>query len=286
MTNTEENDCMNMRSVRWVISFTLALSAGAAFGGVSDLELKLPGEPQARKLTLEEMEAKLEAVTVTVDDPVYKKKKTYHGFALLDVLTLAGLKDDGQGDEIVFTAKDGYSPHASFEMLREHRAFLTFREQGKSGFEEVAQGKARVSPDPYYLVWEEGSQLAESVPWPYQLVKIELVNFHDKYNRMHPDGVHKSSSVRKGFLVFKNHCVRCHSINLQGGDLGPELNAPQNVTEYWAKDTLKRFIRDASSFRYKDKMPPFLHLKDQELEEVLDYLEFMKGHKLPPSEVQ
>jgi len=98
--------------------------------------------------------------------------------------------------------------------------------------------------------------------------------------------VNKDSSVMKGFLVFKNECVRCHSINLQGGELGPELNAPQNVAEYWAKDTLKRFIRDASSFRYKTKMPPFPHLKDQELDEVLDYLEFMKGHKLPPSEVQ
>jgi mono/diheme cytochrome c family protein len=214
------------------------------------------------------------------------KKKIYHGFALLDVLKLAGLKDDGQGDEIVFTAKDGYVPSVSFAMVRGHRAFLTFRESGKSGFEDVAQGKAMVSPAPYYVVWDEGSKLAESVPWPYQLVKIELVNFHQKYNRMYPDGVKKDSSVMKGFVVFKNQCVRCHSVNLQGGELGPELNAPQNVAEYWAKDTLKHFIRDASSFRYKTKMPPFPHLKDQELDEILDYLEFMKGHKLPPSEGQ
>ena len=277
---------MHTGSVGWVLFFSLALSASSAVGGASDLELKLPGESKARKLTLKDMASRLKAVTVTIDDPVYKKKKTYDGFVLLEVMKLAGLKDDGQGDEIVFTAKDGYSPNVSFEMLRAHRAFLTFRERGKSGFEDVVQGKAMVSPAPYYVVWEEGAKLAESVPWPYQLVKIELVNFHQKYHRLYPNGVHKDSSVMKGFLVFKNHCVRCHSVNLQGGDLGPELNAPQNVTEYWAKDVLKRFIRDASSFRYKDKMPSFLHLKDQELDEVLDYLEFMKGHKLPPGEGQ
>jgi len=277
---------MNIGNVRWVTFFSLALSTSLAFGGASDLEIKLPGESKARKLTLKDIESKLKAVTVTIDDPVYKKKKTYYGFALLDVLKLAGLKDDGQGDEIVFTAKDGYAPNASFAMLRVHRAFLAFRERGKSGFEDVVQGKARISPAPYYVVWEEGSKLAESVPWPYQLVKIELVNFYQKYNRMYPDGVNKNSSVMKGFLVFKNQCVRCHSVNLQGGELGPELNAPQNIAEYWAKDTLKRFIRDASSFRYKTKMPPFPHLRDQELDAVLDYLEFMKGHKLPPGEVQ
>src|SRR5215831_13938966 len=120
---------MHRGSVRWITFFSLALSASLACGEARDLELKLPGESKARKLTLKDMESKLKAVTVTIDDPVYKKKKTYQGFALLDVLKLAGLKDDGQGDEIVFTAKDGYAPSVSFAMVRGHRAFLTFRER-------------------------------------------------------------------------------------------------------------------------------------------------------------
>ena len=86
--------------------------------------------------------------------------------------------------------------------------------------------------------------------------------------------------MRKGFVTFKNHCIRCHSLNLQGGEVGPELNSPKNVTEYWEKSTLRAFIRDASSFRFKDKMPAFPNLKESDLDEILEYLAYMKDHKI------
>jgi mono/diheme cytochrome c family protein len=88
--------------------------------------------------------------------------------------------------------------------------------------------------------------------------------------------------VRKGFALFKNQCIRCHSLNLQGGEVGPELNSPKNVTEYWDKATLRAFIRDAASFRLKDKMPSFHQLTDENLDELLAYFIYMKGHKLAP----
>ena len=89
-----------------------------------------------------------------------------------------------------------------------------------------------------------------------------------------------TSPIYKGFITFKNQCLRCHSINLEGGTIGPELNAPQNVTEYWAKDTLLKFIRDPGAFRYRDKMPSFKELSDNHLQEVYGYLEHMKAYKI------
>ena len=84
----------------------------------------------------------------------------------------------------------------------------------------------------------------------------------------------------KGFVMFKNDCIRCHSINLQGGDVGPELNAPQNVTEYWRPEVLRDFIRDAPGFRFKSKMPSFSHLKSEQLDHLIAYLTHMKTFKI------
>lgn len=165
-------------------------------------------------------------------------------------------------------------------MTREHRTIVAHNEKGKSAFEKLTQGKAMVSPAPYYLVWAEGAKLADKIPWPYQLVKIEVVNFKDKYAKLFPSGVAVNSEVMRGFLSFKNHCVACHSINLQGGDVGPKLNAPLNLTEYWPAETLKRFIGDAPSFRYRSKMPAFPQLDEQQVGQLIQYLGHMKGHKI------
>lgn len=258
--------------------FALAAWPLAALAASDEVQVVLPGVEA--KFTLPQLRARLKKVSVTIDDPLYKQRKTYEGFLLADLLKEAGLADTSPGDEVVFTAQDGYSPNVSFGMIRAHRAIIAFKEKEKSSFEALPQGKAMVSPAPYYLVWEEGAKLADKVPWPYQLVKIEVVNFKDKYAQLYPSGVAADSDIMRGFLTFKNLCIACHSINLQGGDVGPELNAPLNVTEYWPTETLKRFIHDASSFRYKSKMPAFPQLDEKQVGHVIEYLKHMKGQKI------
>lgn len=262
------------------IFFMLFVFSSMCFASDKDLTISLSGKEKT--FTLKELKSKLAIQTVTIEDPVYKKQKTYDGFKLIDIFNLAGFEEKNGGDELIFTAVDGYAPNTSFENLNKRGAILVFREHGKKDFqyEKFAQGKTIITMSPYYVVWIEPKIDKESVPWPYQLVKIEVVNFKEKYEKLYPKNVASDSSAMKGFLIFKNQCLRCHSINLEGGDLGPELNAPKNVTEYWAKNTLKSFIQDASSFRYKSKMPSFPHLKEEQVDQIIQYFETMKNQKI------
>jgi mono/diheme cytochrome c family protein len=259
--------------------FSLAFFSLTAQAAEDPLSVTINGKESS--FTLAELRKEIKVVNVSIEDPVYGKNKSYDGFPLNDVLTLAGLARDAKGDEVVFTAKDGYAPNVSFSELKAHRAILTFQEHGQQKrFSRIRQGKAMLDPGPYYVVWEEGKELGDKVPWPYQLAKIEVVDFAKRYDKIFPAEKDAASSVRKGFVTFKNQCIRCHSLNLQGGEVGPELNSPKNVTEYWEKTTLRAFIRDASSFRFKDKMPSFPHLKDSDLDDILEYLAYMKDHKI------
>lgn len=262
-----------------IFLLNLLLCSVSTFAANNSLIVILPNKEV--KYSLRDLKTKLKIIQVSIDDPVYKKQKSYEGFYFNDLLQLAGLDFSSAGEELVFTAVDGYSPNTSFANLKKYKGVLVFKESGKKDFEfeKVAQGKTMITMAPYYLVWEGGARAVEGVPWPYQLVKIEVVNFQQKFPKVFPKEAKSDSNAMKGFVVFKDQCIRCHSINLEGGDLGPELNAPQNVTEYWSKNILKKFIHNAPSFRYKSKMPSFTHLKEEEIDRVIAYLEHMKKYK-------
>lgn len=259
----------------------LFLTAGLWSGRAIAQNLEIVTPQKTAKFSLAELKAKLKTLTIKVDDPGYKKLKEFDVFRLEDVFQLAGAESKGRADEIVFVAVDGYSPNMPFALLKAHKAFLAYQEHGTPGqFGLIEQGKAKISPGPFYVVWEEGIKLGTEVPWPYQLVKIEVVDWKQKYPLVIPQNVGGDSPQMKGFAIFKSSCIRCHSINLQGGDLGPELNAPQNVTEYWQPDLLRAFIQNSSAFRYKSKMPAFPDMTAKQLDQLVNYLKQMKQHKI------
>jgi len=280
----KSGEIMSQRTITMRPRWLSALLAGlilsqTAMAAPTDLQIVMP--KQSVTLTLAGMKAKLQTHLVEIDDPVYKSRKSYDGFLLTDVFDLAGFAAGQSADECIFATKDGYSPNVSFDAVKEHVAYLVFQEHGKrEEFEPVQQGKTQLSPGPYYLVWKEGAKIGQEIPWPYQLVKIELTRFAEKYPLLYPSGAATDSMERKGFLVFKSECIRCHSINLQGGEVGPELNAPQNVTEYWRPEVLQAFIKNAPSFRFKSKMPPFTQLSDAQVASVIAYFRYMAQHKI------
>lgn len=247
---------------------------------VSAQEIEIVTPAGQKKLSLAQMKSQLKSQVIEVDDIVYHKKMQYDGFRLLDVLTLAGLSADSSADELLMTASDGYTPSVGFDKVKSRSGFLVYQERGKNGkFQPLPHGKSTIDPGPFYIVWEKSEDVRE-LPWAFQLIKLEASDWKKRYADVLPPKVAIDSKEMKGFKIFKTDCLRCHSINLQGGEIGPELNAPKNVTEYWTLANLREYIPDASRFRYKSKMPPFPNLKSADIEALLAYLSHMKKYKV------
>jgi mono/diheme cytochrome c family protein len=230
--------------------------------------------------------SKLQQATIDIDDPVYNKHKRYAGYWLSDVLNAAGITAD-PNTVWVFTALDGYKARiGAADVIRSKaRAFLAVKDlDAPEGWEKLQQGKELISPAPYYLIWQTPADMPKDIklPWPYQLAAISVLNADEAQEKLWPQG-DKSPSVIRGFKIFKQNCISCHSLNLEGGLIGPELNVPKNILEYRNRKLLKEFIKNPSAFRARDKMPSFnAILPDQSIDDMLDYLNWMEKHKILP----
>lgn len=226
-------------------------------------------------LDLKILKKKLSSKIITVDDPVYKKKKQYEAFLLTDVLLFLNLKD--KFEDIEFTCSDGYKPVLEMDLIVKAQPFLAFRDVDAKDWEEFSVGKSKKTPGPFYLIWP--SKIEEAA-WPYQIVGISQINFKEKYSKIYPLGKKLPAEVSRGFNIFRKHCLKCHSINLEGGELGPEFNIPKNITEYRSKKYLKKFILDSNSYRLKSPMPLFKDiLTNLQIDEVISYISWMRRSK-------
>jgi mono/diheme cytochrome c family protein len=143
------------------------------------------------------------------------------------------------------------------------------------------------SAGPFYIVWtgaEVGSIRSEQ--WPYNVSK--LVSQSSPGSRWPALAVDSSlpstDPARAGEVLFVVQCLPCHKLNSAGAsDVGPDLNLPQNPTEYLTPQGLHDVIRDPRAVRAWPAMtmPPFPpdHLSDHEIGLVVAYLKHMAGRK-------
>jgi cytochrome c2 len=199
------------------------------------------------------------------------------GFTVRDVLAL------GFGDElnnpdftdIAFTALDGYESVSVLPKMKEKGGYIVFADLDSNNWEPI--GRTDASPGPFYLVWTGKDQLPENeYPWPWQIASINIMRFPDQYPLVYPQGAGKGSAAYKGYEIFKGRCVRCHSMNRQGGKVGPDLNAPRSILTYRSEYMIKEFIRHPSVYRYT-QMPDHPDLSDQDLNDLIAYFRYMNG---------
>jgi mono/diheme cytochrome c family protein len=144
-----------------------------------------------------------------------------------------------------------------------------------------------VSAGPFYIVWT-GAQVGSirSEQWPYQVAK--LVSQPSPAARWPALAVNAAlpptDPVRAGQALFVVQCLPCHKLNGAGAsDVGPDLNLPQNPTEYLTPQGLHDLIRNPKAVRTWPAltMPPFPpdHLSDREIGLVIAYLKHMAGRK-------
>jgi mono/diheme cytochrome c family protein len=125
-----------------------------------------------------------------------------------------------------------------------------------------------------------------SEQWPYQMAK--LVSRPAPAARWPALAVDSAlppaDPARAGQELFVTQCLPCHKLNGAGAsDVGPDLNLPQNPTEYFTPQGLHDLIRNPRAVRTWPAltMPSFPadHLNDREIELIVAYLKHMAGRK-------
>ncbi|WP_435357208.1 c-type cytochrome [Emticicia sp. SJ17W-69] len=218
-------------------------------------------------------------VTVN-EDPVYHKAKKFNALSLKEILEkFSSIKKLNAADtKVVFECEDGYKPEMPLEKLLSAKAFLAISDVDAPKdreWEQLLKNGQDVKMEPFYIVYEGVSPKDVDYKWPYNLVKIHLAPLHENDAILVP----KDATAMTGYNLFKKYCQTCHAINKIGGKMGPELNFPKNVTEYWKTDDLKAFIQNPASYRNDVKMPK-LGIKPAEAIEIVKYLEYMSKNKL------
>lgn len=244
------------------------------FSQYPSLEFLVSGE-EVLRLDLQQMQDNLETHKIVFEDPMYEKEKSYDGFALVNVLEL-GFGDKWKSSDytdVAFEALDGYTAVSSTSKLAEPGGYIVFKDLDYKDWEPVSI--KQTDPGPFYLVWTGKDQTtANEYPWPWQLSSMNLIKFEDQYSAVFPSGVSEGSSVYKGYLIFKGRCIRCHSMNGEGGKIAPDLNAPQSIVSYRNTYMIKEFIKNPSKYRYT-QMPDHADLSEKNLDDMIAYFKYM-----------
>jgi mono/diheme cytochrome c family protein len=264
--------------------------------------LLLPGPAQAgeptiivtvgndtRSFTQGELLARPDATTIEVArDVTYRVPMTYRAVPVASLLAGMTLPPD---TVIEAVALDGFIAQLPSDLVfntDESKAVAWLAiEPADHPWPPIP--KKDVSAGPFYMVWtgaEVGSVRSEQ--WPYQMAK--LVSQPSLATRWPALSVNSAlpptDPVRAGQALFAVQCLPCHKLNGAGpSDVGPDLNLPQNPTEYLTSQGLHDLIRNPSAVRTwpAQTMPPFPpdHLSDDEIGLVVAYLKHMADRKQP-----
>lgn len=253
----------------------LLLFLATAFAAEPVLEFRAAGKARGTA-NLSLLRAKLKSRRISIKNPFLQgKEKTYEAFALTDVLTQAFGQDwrSAEFSDVAFIALDGYEDISPLGKLKEDGGSLAFRDRDReSGWEPLGHKKA--APGPFFLIWTSTGQNPDNgYPWPWQIKTISLLRFADQYPAVVPTGAKESSPEWKGFVLFKDRCLKCHAMNSEGGKIGPDLNAPQSITAYRPKPMILEFIRHPSKYRHT-QMPDHEDLSPADLEALYQYFKF------------
>lgn len=236
-----------------------------------------------RTLSLHDLTSAAAPRTVTVFDPYYQHAKTFRAIPL-DAVLRAGFRGAVTAplatQHFVLRARDGYTVPITGERLLDVGAHLAIADTAFPSWEPI--GPQHVNPGPFYLIWTGAEQTdQESYPRPWQLAAIEITPFERVFPHTVPTASPEGSPARRGFELFAHDCIHCHAINREGGHVGPDLNVPQNITEYRPELQIRQYIRNPLTFRY-GAMPAHPNLTDADLDALLAYLRAMRELKYDP----
>jgi mono/diheme cytochrome c family protein len=276
---------LSLLALSLAIALPILLSSHVFAQAASALAFVRDGK--SRSIGRIELAKLCKADRVSIDDPYYGRRKTYLACPLRDVL-LDGFgvsADDLAGLDVVFRAADGYEKPSPGSIASKDGGWLAFTDADMGTIEAPAWepiDRRQLDPGPFYVVWSGANQHdSDGYPWPYQLVQVELTSVAKSHPLAVPPGAAAGSAELAGYDIFKRECISCHSINGQGGKVGPELNVPQSIVDYRPEAQIKQYIRNPVFFRYS-AMPPHEHLSDADLDSLVSYFRVMSRNKHDP----
>jgi len=213
-------------------------------------------------------------------DHFFKSPKVYSGYFINSILDSI-VKAEGfdvHKTLLVFECVDGYKPLMELSKIYgKTKGYIVYKDLDRGLSKEWADSVYK-KITPYYLVWDHVKKEDNSFVWPYGLTGIRLIKSDLEFQSIYPS---KNTGLEKGFVLFRENCLKCHSINKVGGAMGPEFNIPRNITEYWNEKDIIAYAKNPTSFRYNSRMPPISNLSDSDMSQILEYVKFMKNNKLP-----
>jgi mono/diheme cytochrome c family protein len=277
---------MGAMTRRFAVLALCVIFSAAAHAAQTELRFLRDGEV-VKQTDLESLKKACPLAAVVIEDPYYKKTKSFLAFPLKQVLSFGFGQPAAElvKEDLFFQALDGYVKPASGERALEDGGYLAFADADRTrgsdpGWEPIDRRGA--DPGPYYVVWAKPGQTdAKGYPWPFELAAIEIVHFEKKYPDTLPRSAPADSAAWKGFATFRMQCISCHSVNGQGGKIGPDLNVPRSIVEYRPIDQVKAYIRDPETFRHSN-MPAHRDLTGAELDDLIAYFSTMKTLKHDP----
>jgi len=267
----------------WVLGLAACSGGHAApspsVSASASLRLVEDGQP-ARTWTLADLQHASPAAKITVFDPYYQRRKTFSAMPLGPILAAAFPSRKLASEDLVLRATDGYAVPIRGDRLLEGGAYLAFRDEEVPGWEPI--GPQHAHPGPFYLIWSGAQQTDLTThPRPWALGSIEVVPFAKSYPHVAP--LVAETHAQRGFGLFREHCLKCHAINREGGHVGPDLSLPHNIVEYRPEAEIRRYIRNPLAFRYGN-MPPHPDLTDGDLDDLIAYLRAKSREKYDPAD--
>jgi cytochrome c2 len=212
-------------------------------------------------------------------DHYFKSNKRYKGYLITTLLDSIAkqINFDTSNAIVIFECIDGYKPVMDWsKIFSKTKGYIVFKD-----LDPTINGNWADSINkkfsPYYLVWDNVKEDDNSFMWPYGLIGLRLTYNDIAFKAIYP--IHDASLI-KGFNLYRNNCLKCHSINKTGGTMGPEFNIPRNITEYWEEKDIVAFAKNPKDYRYNSQMPPIRNINNSDYKQIILYIKYMKNYKI------
>ena len=279
-----------MRSLLGLMACLLVVSAMAGPSSPG-LSLMLTRAGVTHRFTAAELLARPDVAEIAIPHDVsYGGATRYRAVPLLSLLSR--LPPDPRTDTLEARSTDGFVAQIPLSLVNKAAAgggipWIAVEPPGRPW--PNLPGKPQ-GAGPFYLVWQhpERSGVA-SEQWPYQLASLTAVESPaHRWPQLAANPLLPADApARRGEQVFAANCLSCHRLNGGGaGEIGPDLGAPMNATDYLTLNGLRALIRNPRAVRSwpRQQMPGFAPdaLPDRDLDALIAYLRQARPRR-PPS---